>query len=151
MPPALALHLLSAIIWVGGMFFAYMILRPAAVEVLPPPQRLQLWSNVFSRFFPWVWLAIGLLLASGLWMIFMGYGGMGNVRPYIHIMLLLGLIMMAIFGHVYFAVFRRLRQLVSAEQWEPAGIQLGVIRKLIAVNLSLGLIVVLVAGIGRYW
>ena len=52
------LHLLSVLIWVGGMFFAYMILRPAAVEVLEPPPRLRLWANVFGRFFPWVWASV---------------------------------------------------------------------------------------------
>ncbi len=49
--PLYALHLLAAVVWVGGMFFAWMILRPAAVDILEPPARLRLWLSVFKRFF----------------------------------------------------------------------------------------------------
>lgn len=48
---ALVLHSLAAAVWVGGMFFAYMALRPAA-GALEPPQRLTLWRGTFDRFFP---------------------------------------------------------------------------------------------------
>jgi len=148
---ALALHLLSAVIWVGGMFFAYMALRPVAAELLEPPQRLQLWRAVFNKFFLWVSLAVVVLLATGLWMIFGFYGGMGSVLPYVHVMLLLGLIMMAIYGHVFFAPFRRLIKAVNAEDWPEGGKQLGIIRKMIAINLVIGLVVVVVASAGRYF
>ncbi|MBA56412.1 MAG: hypothetical protein CMK89_18330 [Pseudomonadales bacterium] len=147
---ALALHVLSAVIWVGGMFFAYMALRPVAAELLEPPARLRLWRGVFANFFVWVSAAVVLLLITGLWMIFGVYGGMGNTRPYIHIMLTLGLVMMAIYGHVFFVPYKRLIKAVAAENWPEGGVQLGMIRKLIAVNLSLGLIVVVVAAAGRY-
>ncbi|HEY6898714.1 MAG TPA: hypothetical protein VI279_15765, partial [Rhodocyclaceae bacterium] len=62
-PLFLFLHVASVVVWVGGMFFAYMCLRPAAVELLEPPQRLRLWLGVFDRFFRWVWLAVALILA----------------------------------------------------------------------------------------
>lgn len=147
---ALTLHLLSAVIWVGGMFFAYMALRPVAAELLEPPLRLKLWRQVFGRFFVWVTIAVVLLLFTGLWMIFGVYGGMGNTRPYIHVMLLFGLIMMAIYGHLYFAPYQRLCKAVDVEDWTAAGNQLNTIRKMIAINLSLGLLVVAVAAAGRY-
>ncbi|MGB3620154.1 hypothetical protein FT643_22485 [Ketobacter sp. MCCC 1A13808] len=147
---ALALHVLSVVIWVGGMFFAYMALRPVAAQLLEPPLRLQLWSQVFARFFPWVSLAVVLILATGLWMIFGFYGGMGQTRPYIHIMMLLGLIMTAIYGHVFFAPYRRLKQAVAGQDWAEGGRRLGQIRMLIGINLSLGLVVVALATLGRY-
>ena len=147
---AFLLHVLSAVIWVGGMFFAYVCLRPVAASVLPPPQRLTLWAQVFERFFPWVWAAVVLLLATGLWMVFGFYGGMKQVGVHVHVMLLLGIIMMLIFGHVYFAPFRRLRQAVQAENWPEGGNRLGQIRKLIAVNLTLGLLLVVIATGGKY-
>ncbi|WP_317930126.1 DUF4149 domain-containing protein [Halioxenophilus sp. WMMB6] len=150
MPIALALHVLSAVIWVGGMFFAYMCLRPVAGQLLEPPVRLQLWRQVFNKFFVWVTLAVAVLLITGLWMIFAVYGGMGNVRSYIHTMLLLGVIMMAIYGHVFFVPYQRLGRAVMAENWPEGGKQLGVIRKLIAINMSLGLLVVVIASAGRY-
>lgn len=141
------IHLLAALVWVGGMFFAYVVLRPAAVEVLPPPERLRLWDNVFRRFFNWVWLAIGLLLISGFYMVYL-YGGFAYVPRHVHIMLALGLVMMAVYGYVFFACYVPLSLHVSKQRWKEAGEQLGRIRKLVAVNLVLGLLTVSVAVIG---
>ena len=62
---ALLLHVLAAVVWVGGMFFAYAALRPVAVSQLEPPLRLALWAGVFSKFFPWVFVAIAILLITG--------------------------------------------------------------------------------------
>ncbi|MFA6971433.1 MAG: CopD family protein [Gallionella sp.] len=144
------IHLLSVLIWVGGMFFSYVVLRPAAVEILEPMQRLQLWNAVFRRFFHWVWPAIGTLLLSGLYLIYM-YGGMAHVARHVHIMLALGLTMMAIFSHVFFACYRPFSRHVANQRWKEAGELLVKIRKLIAVNLSLGLLTVSVALIGMAW
>ncbi len=146
----LALHLLSAVIWVGGMFFAYMALRPVAASQLEPPARLRLWAGVFSRFFPWVWIGIVLLLTTGYWMLFKLFGGMGGAPLYIHIMNGLGIIMILIYMHVFFAPFRRLKQAVAIEDWPTGGAKLAQIRVLVGINLSLGLIVVAIASGGRY-
>jgi uncharacterized membrane protein len=146
---AIALHVLSVVVWVGGMFFAYMALRPAAVEVLEPPLRLKLWVATFKRFFPWVWLAIALILGSGYWMIFK-FGGFGNLPLYIHVMNGLGLLMMAIYLHVFFVPFQRLRKAVSAEIWPDGGKHLGQIRMLVGTNTILGLLTIAIATGGRY-
>jgi uncharacterized membrane protein len=108
---AIAIHALAAVIWVGGMFFAYMVLRPSAGP-LEAPVRLQLWERVFSRFFPWVWTSVAILLASGLGMIFWGYGGFAAMGAYVHVMLGIGLLMIAIYAHLYFVPWRRLRRAV---------------------------------------
>ncbi len=141
------IHLLAALVWVGGMFFAYVVLRPAAVEVLQPPERLRLWDNVFRRFFNWVWLAIGLLLISGFYMVYL-YGGFAYVPRHVHIMLALGLVMMAVYGYVFFACYVPLSLHVSKQRWKEAAEQLGRIRKLVAVNLTLGMLTICVATIG---
>lgn len=141
------IHLLAALVWVGGMFFAYVVLRPAAVEVLQPPERLRLWDSVFRRFFNWVWLAIGLLLISGFYMVYL-YGGFAYVPRHVHIMLALGLVMIAVYGYVFFACYVPLSLHVGKQRWKEAGEQLGRIRKLVALNLSLGLLTVGVAVIG---
>lgn len=143
-------HLLSVLIWVGGMFFAYVVLRPAIMEILEPPQRLRLWDAVFRRFFNWVWLAIGALLASGAYMIYL-YGGMAHVGAHVHIMLALGIAMIAVYGHVFFGLYRKLSRLVGIQNWKEAGETLGKIRKLVAVNLTLGLLTMCVAVIGIAW
>jgi len=145
---AILLHVLSVVIWVGGMFFAYMALRPAAVQTLEPPLRLPLWVATFTRFFPWVWLSVASLLGSGLYLI-TAYGGFAVVGKYIHTMLALGVLMMLIFGHAYFAGFKRLRRGVVAQDWKAAGAALASIRLLIGINLSIGLINIFVAIIGK--
>ena len=141
------IHLLAVLIWVGGMFFAYMVLRPAAVDVLQPPERLRLWDNVFRRFFNWVWGAIGLILATGFYMIYQ-YGGMAHVPVHVHIMLTLGLAMVAVYCYVFFACYVPFNLHVAKERWKEAGEILGKIRKLVALNLTLGLITSGVAAIG---
>lgn len=147
MPLFKLIHLLAVLVWVGGMFFAYVVLRPAAVETLDPPQRLRLWDAVFRRFFQWVWGAAGALLVSGLYMTYL-YGGMAHVARHVHIMLVLGLAMMLIFGYVFFALYVPLSLNVANQRWKEAGELLGRIRKLIAVNLMLGLLIVCVVAIG---
>ena len=144
------IHLLAALIWVGGMFFAYVVLRPAAVEVLEPPQRLRLWDAVFCRFFIWVWGAVATLMISGLYLVYL-YGGIAHAARHIHIMLAVGLAMMVIYGYVFFACYVPFNLHVAKQRWKEAGQMLGKIRKLIAVNLTLGLLTVCVAVIGMAW
>lgn len=146
---ALVLHILSAVIWLGGMIFAHQMLRPAAASVLEPPQRLSLWVGVFSRFFPWVWGAVVVLLASGLWMIFEVYGGFAGTPLYVHAMFALGLVMMAIFFHIYFVPFKRLKACVADEAWPGGAAQIDQIRRLVGINILLGLATVAAAGGGR--
>lgn len=150
MTPFKLLHLLAVVVWVGGMFFAYMVLRPAAVEVLQPPERLRLWDNVFRRFFNWVWGAIGLILVTGFYMIYL-YGGMAHTPHFVHIMLLLGLAMVAVYLYVFFACYVPFNLHVSREQWKEAGEILGKIRKLVGLNLTLGAVTIGVAVIGIGW
>ena len=142
------IHLLSVLIWVGGMFFAYVVLRPAAVEILEPPQRLRLWDAVFRRFFRWVWVAIAALLISGLYQIYL-FGGIAHAASHVHIMLTSGLAMMAIYGYVFFACFRPLSLHVAGQRWQEAGKLLGKIRKLVAANLTLGILTVAVVELMR--
>lgn len=148
---ALALHVLSAVLWVGGMFFAYQVLRPVAAAQLEPPARLRLWVGVFSRFFPWVWLCVLALPVTGYWMVFRLFGGMGSVGVSVHIMQGLGWLMILIYMHLFFAPFRRLKDAVVTEQWPEAGKQLNQIRHIVGVNLVLGLVVIGVATAGRLW
>lgn len=150
MPLAISLHMLSATVWVGGMFFAYMALRPAALE-LEPPVRLSLWSRTFARFFPWVWVSIALLLITGYWMILVSFGGFQNVGLYVHLMHGLGWLMILIFIYVFFVAYRGLNQALVTTDYPLAGQYLARIRQLIGFNLLVGLGTILVASAGAYW
>ena len=147
---ALTLHVLSAVVWVGGMFAAYVCLRPAA-GVLEPPQRLRLWRNFFAKFFPWVWVAVLLLLASGYWMLVNTFGGFAGAPIYIQLMQGLGWLMIALFVWLFHGPWLALKRAVDAQDWPAAVPQLGRIRQIIMLNLPLGLIVVIIGGTGRYW
>lgn len=151
MAVAIALHLLAAVIWVGGMFFAYMALRPVAASLLEPPLRLPLWSQVFARFFRWVTAAVIILPATGYWMVFSVFGGMSGVGLHIHLMQGIGIVMVLLYGHLYFGPYRRMNLAIGKQDWKDAGARLASIRKIIATNLSLGLVVVVIGSSGKYW
>jgi uncharacterized membrane protein len=146
----LGLHVIAMTIWVGGMFFAYMFLRPVAASELEPPVRLNLWRKVFNRFFPWVWIIIFVIPITGFYLT-TPYGGFAKAPPFIHIMTTLGTIMIMIFLHVYFAPFNRLKKHLDANDIPAAAQQLNLIRKLVGVNSVLGLITIFIATAGRYF
>lgn len=147
---ALFLHILAAVIWVGGMFFAHVVLRPVAAGQLEPPVRLTLWVGVFKRFFPMVFAAIATLLVTGYWMVLSFYQGFDAVGMHVHIMIWTGYVMILIFFHVFFAPFKRLKRAVAAEEWAAGGKSLVQIRKLVGINLLIGLAVIAIASGGRY-
>ena len=151
MSTMIALHTLAAVIWVGGMFFAYMALRPAAIKVLEPAQRSLLWCHTLSFFFLWVWLSIVVLLITGYGMVGMYFGGMANVGWHVHVMQGLGLVMMLLFLHIFFAPYRRLKKAIEAEDTSEATRRVGQIRRFVGINLILGLIVVVIGSGGRYF
>lgn len=151
LPFALALHALAAVVWVGGMAFAYWFVRPVAGQALEAPARLALWSGIFARFFPVVWISIAVLLTTGYYMVLGPLGGFAAVGLHIHAMHGLALLMTAVFLHLFFAPWRRFRRAVTRMENDQAAAELGRIRWLVAANLTLGIIVVLVATAGRYW
>jgi uncharacterized membrane protein len=147
---ALSLHILSAVVWVGGMFFALVVLRPATGPLDPGP-RLNLWLRVFERFFPWVFAAVALLLLSGYAMVFGVFGGFAGIGLHIHLMQGIGIVMILLFLHLYFAPWKRFRVALAAGDNAPASGQLNQIRIIVIVNLILGLITAAIGASGRYW
>jgi uncharacterized membrane protein len=146
----LALHLLAALFWVGGMAFAYWVLRPAAGP-LDPPVRLPLWRRVFGIFLPWVGAAIVVLLGSGYAMLARYFGGFAGAPLYINVMQGLGILMVLLYLHLYFAPWKRFRAALDQGALPDAAKYLNQIRMIVAVNLALGIATVLVGGTGRYW
>lgn len=147
---AVIFHILAAVVWVGGMFFAHVMLRPAAAA-LDPAVRLPLFRRVLGNFFPWVWACIVALLASAYGVLLPALGGFAHAPVYVQVMQGLGIIMMLAFFHLYFAPWRRFRTAVDAGDLKAAAPQLNQIRHIVLFNLVLGLIVVVLGGTGRYW
>lgn len=159
----LFLHVLAIVIWVGGMFVMHFAVRPSAVELLPPPQRLPMLSATLRRFFGWVTLAVVVTLGSGLAM-FVGIGmsagamargenaflaGMQLAHPSIHAMFFTGVVMMVVYAQIRLAPFARLQRHVAAQEWPQAAEQLDQVRLLVAINLVLGIVTIGTATLGR--
>ncbi len=146
---AITLHLLAAIIWIGGMFFAYMVLRPCAAQLLPPPQRITLWHGCFKQFFPWVWGSIIVLAGTGYGMALMLFGGISGSGWHIKVMGFNGLLMITLFVYLYLHPYAQFKRLVDKEDYPEAGQALATIRAVIGTNLIIGLLTTITAAMGR--
>lgn len=130
------LHLVAAILWLGGMAFMLLALRPSLATLQTPAQRLPLLAAVLRRFFVLVWAAIGILLLSGGYMF--GHAGAQAAPIGWHLMTGIGVLMFLIFGHIYFALFRPIQRAVAAADWPAAARRAELVAKLVAVNFVLG-------------
>ncbi|MNT24570.1 Copper resistance protein D [compost metagenome] len=140
-----SLHVLAALVWVGGMFFAWMVLRPAAIKALEGPARLKLWIEVFQGFFRWVWVAVVLLPVSGVGMLHMHFNGFEAAPRYVQVMMGLYVVMTALFIRIQALMLPELRTAVAEQDWPAGAGVLGRIRRLVGINLLVGLAVVAIA------
>ena len=140
----LALHLLAAVGWVGGMAFAHFALRPSLGR-LHASDRLALMAQVLERFLLGVAVAAVVLPVTGYILVFGTYGGFGGVGWHVHVMQTLGWIMILLFLHLRFAPYRRFRRALEAGDLPTAAGNLDMVRRIVAVNLALGTAVVAVA------
>jgi uncharacterized membrane protein len=127
-----------------------MALRPVAAQILEPPVRLELWLQSFKRFFLWVWIAVIILPLSGYWMIMQIWGGFSVIGVDLKLMHAIGWVMIVIFMFVFFVPYRRMRLALAANDLKNGAAALALVRKLVALNLTLGLVVTIIAGAGRY-
>ena len=82
-------------------------------------------------------------------MIFDMWGGMKGAPLYVHIMNGLGIVMILIYLHVYFAPFKRLKEAVIKQDWPEGGRNLNIIRKMVGINTIIGLATIIVVSAGR--
>jgi len=130
------LHLVAAVVWLGGMTFMLFALRPSLPVLETPAQRLPLLATVLRRFFALVWAAVGVLLLSGFYMY--SHAGAQAAPVGWHLMTGIGVLMMLIYGHIYFALYRPLVRAVAAADWPAGGRRANLIAKLVLVNFVLG-------------
>jgi uncharacterized membrane protein len=143
------LHLLSIVVWIGGMVFVHFFLRPAVAQ-LEAPLRLRLMHDVLGRFFKAVLVASLLTLATGVWMLgrvakqVVQSGGNFEMPLAWTVMAVLGIVMVAIFMHIRFALFKKLGRAVAMSEWAAGAAALAQIRTWVSINLGLGVLVLLV-------
>ena len=139
------IHLLAVIVWIGGMFFAHVCLRPVAAAQLPPPQRLPLLSAILGRFFVVVSWALVLLWGSGI----IRFAQVGAAVPANWLAMAgIAAVMTAILGLIVFRFHRPMVAAVAASDWPKAGAAMNAIRQLVLTNLLLGVLTVAVAVLG---
>lgn len=139
------LHLVAAIVWMGGMTFMLVALRPAALEVLEPQVRARLMGAVWRRFFSVVLVAIAVLLLTGGHMYASAFkaaqsstAGAAGVPMGWGLMLGIGVVMILLFGHIYFAGFGKFKRALAAQQWPVAAQAAAQINRLVVINFVLG-------------
>lgn len=130
------LHLAGAMVWLGGMTFMLFALRPSLPLLETPAQRMPLLAAVLRRFFVLVWAAIAVLLLSGFYMF--GHAGAQAAPVGWHVMAGIGTLMMLIFGHIYFALYRPMVRAITAADWAQCGRRANLIAKLVMLNFVLG-------------
>ena len=138
------LHLIAGIVWMGGMTFMLFALRPAALVVLDAQPRAILMGQVWQRFYGLVLVAIVALFSTGTHLYTTTFRatklatGQGGVPIGWNIMLLLGIAMMLIFGHIYFAGFKKYKRGVATGDWPVAAKAAGLIHTMTLINFTLG-------------
>ena len=143
------LHLIAGIVWLGGMTFMLFALRPAAVAAMEPQARAVLMGHVWQRFYALVLAAIVVLFATGTHLYTATFRaaklatGTGGVPLGWNVMLVLGLAMMLVFGHIYFASFKKYKRAIAAAQWPLAAQAGGLIHKMTMLNFTLGWLAIL--------
>ncbi len=132
----LFVHLLGVVIWVGGMFFAHMVLRPS-VRDLTPAERLPLMREVIGRFLHWALMAMALIVASGVFL--WGSTPMARAPAGWHLMLGGFGLMLAVYLYLRFVPYSRLEAALDSGDLPGAGAHLAMIRLLMGMNLVFGL------------
>jgi uncharacterized membrane protein len=145
----MALHAMGAVVWVGGMAFAYMVLRPS-VDAMEPPHKMTLLAAVFRRFFIWVWHAVVVLPVTGYVLMFGLYGGFAGGGGHVHLMQGVGWVMNALFIYMVVVPYPSFRRAIAAADWPEAARHLPRIRRVIGINLVLGVISVVAGSAGRF-
>lgn len=139
------LHVLAASIWITDMLIALFVLRPASLAALTPPLRLQKLVGIFPRVFGWVWVAVLILPISGVVMMRLRFAGFETAPRHVQIMIGLYVVMVALFLRMHGLQLPALRKAVASQEWTEGMTAVTHMRRLAALDLLLGLAVVVVA------
>ncbi len=140
----LALHLLGIVVWVGGMAYALLILRPS-LGLLDATPRMNVHLQTLRRFFRMVWHVMPIVLITGWLMLVFREGGFALAPWYVNTMQGIGIIMAAVFAWLFFVPYKRLRRAIR-----PTPAQLDAVRLPVLLNLVLGVVVIIVASLGHF-
>src|SRR4030067_2080058 len=137
------MHYLATVMWIGGMAFNLLVLRPSMVAI-DQNQRPVLGTTVLKRFIIFAWLSIAVLILTGIPMAFNRVAIEDIFSTTYGIFLLskhfVTLIMILIVTWVSFVLSTKLA---------PFAPKPNTILILVKINLSLGILVLLLTAISR--
>jgi uncharacterized membrane protein len=148
-----AFHLLAVVVWIGGMAFMLLCLRPAA-RVLEPPARVTLMHAAMKRFLGVAGIAIFVLFVCGAAMVGIAWSAAAraglafNMPLDWYTMIATFFIMLAVFIHIRNVLFKRLDAAVTAAKWPDGAAALSAIRWEVSINLVLGTFVIFFVRLG---
>ncbi|SDG84140.1 CopD family protein [Roseospirillum parvum] len=146
---AISLHVLATLVWVGGMFFALIALKPGLAEI-SPDDRLFLWHGTLPRFFAWVWGAIAILWGTGWYIIEKLYGGLYAAPGHVHLMMTLAGLMTILFALIQAGPMRRFMKALENGQPAAATNEHQRMKTLITINFTLGIATTIIGTAGAY-
>jgi uncharacterized membrane protein len=149
------IHLLAAFWWLGGMGVMLWCVRPVVLAQFSGEPRLKLLHAVLRRFFHGVWASVLLILATGLHLYGAGAAAAAHARRIVvaaggtpaagllplgwNLMMGIGLVMMLLFAHIYFAGFRKLDRALATNDTPAAANALAKMHPFIVANFCLGI------------
>jgi len=107
------IHVMAAVVWIGGNLILAMVIVPYFRQNLPPVQRIKLLSDIGKRFEPIVWGCVLVLFVTGIANIityFISVDGSANVdnNPFmrtllIKLILFIALLILTFLHSIFFA------------------------------------------------
>lgn len=145
----LSIHTLATIIWLGGLFFICVVFA-LATRNMEQATLLSLWHRVLSRFFVWAWIGIGLILISGIAMVFLEFGGFSGIPAIHRANMLIGIPAILLYIYLYFFPWRRFRQALAINESHAAEVRIREARVIMSIIVTLGVIASVVSLAGRF-
>jgi uncharacterized membrane protein len=150
MTAALPLHILATIVWLGGLFLLCVVFPPSTRN-LDSKTALSLWHKILSLFFVWAWISMALILATGIAIVFLKFGGFSGI-PTIHRWnMAIGIPAIVLYCYLYFVPWQRSRCAMSRQDWGAAERDITQARIIMAIILTLGLVASVVSAVARYY
>ncbi len=132
-----AIHLLCVVLWVGGMAFLLLTLRPS-VNSIDASARLVLQGAVYRRFFRTIWQVMPMAIVSGLLLLILSYSH--KVLPWeVMVMQTGGVLMAAIFIGMVLVPNKHFQAKLAAGTATAEDV--APIRRLIWLSLGIGAII----------
>jgi uncharacterized membrane protein len=143
------LHIVAVIVWLGGLFWLSVTARPSAqhVDAAGTPQ---FWQGFLSRFFVPATIAIVVVVASGIAMVKLKFGGFAHM-PHIHrANMAIGLPAIGLYVFLVTVLWRRYRRAGAGNDRHATASTAKQMSTVIAIIMALGVVASVVSAVGRY-